>query len=96
MFGVIGDQEINKSNVGRILIRATNWVGDVVMSLPALEAVRENFPSSIITVIASPWVRPLSEHHPAVDQIINFRKGQGPFKDLGELVRKTQENGGLL
>jgi heptosyltransferase-2 len=87
MFRLIGDQEINKSKVGRILIRATNWVGDVVMSLPALEAVRENFPSSIITVIASPWVTPLLEHHPAVDQIITFRKGGGAFTGLGELIR---------
>jgi heptosyltransferase-2 len=83
----IGDQEINESRVRRILIRATNWVGDGVMSLPALEAVRENFPSSSITVLARPWVTPLFEHHPAVDEILTFRKGEGYLTGLGEMVR---------
>src|SRR5688500_1827498 len=39
----------------RILIRATNWVGDAVMSLPALQAVRERFPDAHIGVLARPW-----------------------------------------
>ena len=30
----------------RILVRATNWLGDAVMSLPALRAVRERFPDA--------------------------------------------------
>jgi len=87
MLKVIGDQELDKSKVERILVRATNWVGDVVMSMPALEAVRENFPSSSITVIANPWVKPMFEHHPAVDRILTFSKGEGYFKGLVETIR---------
>ena len=40
----------------RILIRATNWIGDAVMSIPALEAVRSHFPTAHITILARPWV----------------------------------------
>ena len=82
-----GNRPINRSKINRILIRATNWVGDVVMTLPALEAVRENFPKSMLAVLARPWVIPLLESHPAVDKILPLRKGNGPLSDLVEILR---------
>ncbi len=39
-----------------LLVRATNWLGDAVMSLPALRAIRERFPQARITLLARPWV----------------------------------------
>ncbi len=69
------NRPIEKARVKRILIRATNWVGDAVMTLPALEAVRENFPGGHITVLAKPWVAPIFEDHPAVDHVLVYEKG---------------------
>ena len=77
MTRIIGQKPIEKSKINHILIRATNWVGDTVMTIPALEAVRENFPASRLTVLAKPWVMPLLENHPAVDEVLPFRKGDG-------------------
>ncbi len=66
----------------RILIRAANWVGDAIMTTPALRAVRRNFPQSRITVLAKPWVIPVYEHNPWVDEIMLYdaagRHHQGP------------------
>ncbi|MBL7211456.1 MAG: lipopolysaccharide heptosyltransferase II [Desulfobacteraceae bacterium] len=84
---VKGRRQIDKSLIHRILVRATNWVGDGVMTLPALEAVRRNFPSSSITVLAKPWVLSLFEAHPAVDHVMPFEKGEGAFTGLGEMLR---------
>jgi len=84
---VHGVLPINKSKVHRILIRATNWVGDAVMSLPALEAVRGNFPESHIIVLARPWVAPLYESHPAVNEVLSYRRGEGPVNDVSEFLR---------
>ncbi len=39
-----------------ILVRATNWVGDAVLSLPALRAIRTRFQRAQITVLARPSV----------------------------------------
>ncbi len=89
-------EEIEKARVKRILIRATNWVGDAVMTLPALEAVRENFPAGRITVLAKPWVAPIFDHHPAVNEVLVFDKGKGPragFLEMNRLIgilRKQQ------
>lgn len=85
------NDSINKSAVKRILIRATNWVGDAVMTLPALEAVRDNFPSAEITVLAKPWVAPIYAHHPAVDQVFEFQKGEGAFNGWRAMARSIGE-----
>ncbi len=56
----------------RILVRATNWVGDAVMSLPALRAVRSRFPRSEIAVLARPWVADLYAHERLAATVIPY------------------------
>jgi len=87
MMKVVGQNYIDRSKIGRILVRATNWVGDMVISLPALEAVKENFPQSNLVVLARPWVIPLIENNPAVDQVLPLRKGRGYLTDIIEIIR---------
>ena len=84
---VRGALPIDKSKIHRILIRATNWVGDAVMSMPAFEAVRENFPKSHIAVLARPWVAPLYESHLAANEVIPYTRGYGYRKDFSEFLR---------
>lgn len=61
----------------KLLVRATNWVGDAVMSLPALAAVRTRFPGARIAVLARPWVADLYRHEPFADEIIPYQPGGG-------------------
>jgi heptosyltransferase-2 len=56
----------------KILVRATNWVGDAVMSLPALRALRERFPTAEIAILAKPWVADLYRREPFCDRLIPF------------------------
>ena len=56
----------------RILIRATNWLGDAVMSLPALQALRERFPDAHIAVQARPWVAGLYRRERFADEVIPY------------------------
>jgi len=55
-----------------ILVRATNWVGDAVMSLPALRALRERFPGAQISILAKPWVADLYRREPFCDRLIPY------------------------
>ena len=80
-------REIDRTGIDRILVRSTNWVGDAVMTLPALEAVKENFPGSFVSVLAKPWVEPVFRNHPGVDEILILQKGGGAFTGIGELLR---------
>ena len=56
----------------KILVRATNWVGDAVMSIPALEVVRARWPQAEIAVLARPWVADLYRDQGYADRILVF------------------------
>ena len=66
-------QRAPSPNWQRILVRATNWVGDAVMSLPALEALRARFPRAEIVLASKPWVSEIYWHHPAVNRLIIYK-----------------------
>ncbi len=51
----------------KILIRATNWVGDAIMALPALRAVRARFPDAEITILARPYVAAIYKYQGVCD-----------------------------
>jgi heptosyltransferase II len=58
-----------------ILVRATNWLGDAVMSLPALRALRRRFPRSRMTILAKPWVADLYAREPFTDRVVTYAPG---------------------
>lgn len=60
-----------------ILVRATNWIGDAVMSIPALQALRARFPDARISILARPWVAGLYSSEPFCDNIISYETPSG-------------------
>ncbi|ABB32570.1 lipopolysaccharide heptosyltransferase II [Geobacter metallireducens RCH3] len=68
---------LDKSAIRTILVRAVNWLGDAVMTTPALRAIRESFPEARITVLANPLVAELFANHETVDAVhVYDRKGR--------------------
>jgi heptosyltransferase-2 len=55
------------SNIKRLVIRAPNWLGDAVMALPAIAALRGAVPDSTLAVAAIPSVAPLFAEHTDAD-----------------------------
>src|SRR2546427_4879772 len=68
--------------VKRILVRGTNWIGDAVLTTPALMAIRKGFPQAKIALLVKPAIAELLHHHPAVDEIVLYRD-PGPHAGLG-------------
>ena len=61
----------------RILIRATNWVGDAIMALPALQAVRNRFPDAQISILVLSYVADIYRGQGVADELIVYdRNGQ--------------------
>ena len=58
----------------KILIRSTNWIGDAIMTTPAVRSIRQNFPESEITLLALPWVADVFRSCPHLDDIFIYDK----------------------
>ena len=52
----------------RIVIRMPNWLGDAVMALPAVAAVRAAFPAASLTLAAIPSIAPMLEENTGAGQ----------------------------
>ena len=72
----------------RILVRGTNWLGDAVMTTPALLRLREKFPDAHIALLTPEKLRDLwlprrcrrgRSCHPAVNETISFEPGEDVF-----------------
>ena len=70
----MGEGNINPlKQVRKILIRSANWVGDAVMSLPALASVRQSYPRAEIFILAKPWVAGLFQGFRDTDRVVLYQ-----------------------
>lgn len=76
----------------KLLVRATNWIGDAVMSLPALEAVRARWPQAEIVLLARPWMAGIYGEQGVADRVIEFERdgGHGRLAGLERLARQLR------
>ena len=75
----------------KIAVRVTNWIGDVVMNVPALELLREHHPDAEIVAIARPWVTDLLRFRSdLIDRCIPF-DDRGSDRGLGGFWRFSQQ-----
>lgn len=72
------------------MVRATNWIGDAVMTTPAMGALRVSFPAAEIVVVANPLVAELFRYHPYCDRVLVYDK-KGTHRGLKGLWRFCSE-----
>ncbi|MGE0127459.1 MAG: lipopolysaccharide heptosyltransferase II [Blastocatellales bacterium] len=65
---------MESNQINRIIIRGANWIGDAVMTTPALERLRSSFPQSHIALLATPRTAGLFESSLFVDEVIEYRR----------------------
>ena len=83
----------------KILIRGVNWIGDAVMTLPAIRAIRKYYPQAHISLLVNPAVAPLFENSNDIDEIIIyepvFRELVGKLR-LAKILRKKRFSRAIL
>jgi len=92
---------LDASAIRGILVRGTNWVGDAVMSVPALRLVRARFPSARITLLVRPWVKDVHSAVDFIDELVVYDRGashRGPagFLRLARELRRRRFDLALL
>jgi heptosyltransferase-1 len=83
-----------------ILIAKPSSLGDIVLALPALRALRMSFPKAKISWLIRPEFSELIENHPYLDEIITFDRKllgkawfhPGAFGALMSLIRKLRRS----
>jgi len=74
-----------------ILVRGVNWIGDAVMTLPALRALRKAYPGSPLSLLVRPSVAAIFEKDPFVDEVILYEeKGILGKLKLARRLRKAK------
>jgi heptosyltransferase-2 len=85
----------------KILIRATNWIGDAIMALPALRVVRKRFPDAQIAILARPHVADLYRGQNISDDLLAYdpkcsHAGLGGRERLAQELRAQNFDVALL
>ena len=83
---------IDPDAVRRLLVRGTNWVGDAVMSVPALREIRRIFSRARISLLVRPWVRDVYSAVDFVDEVVEFDKAgiHGGFAGRVRLITRLR------
>ena len=84
-----------------LLVRATNWVGDAIMALPALRAVRSKFPEAHISILARPYVADIYRGQGIADDLLPYdphaeHRGWRGRERLASALRSRQFDVALL
>src|SRR3990172_5336845 len=83
-------QPFPSSRPEKLLVRAVNWLGDAVLTTPALGALRAACPQARITIAAKPLVAELFRYHPHIDGIEVYDK-EGAHAGAIGMFRKARE-----
>ena len=77
----------------KILVRGTNWIGDAVMSIPALRELRRIFPDDRITLHTRSWADGLFRDADFIDEIVTFNKSRWKIKDIYDNSQFLRDDG---
>lgn len=88
-------KKISTLHPQKILVRSTNWIGDAIMTTPAVRTIRKNFPEAEISILANPWVADVFAASPHVDQVILYHKKShhGGLKGMWRLSSELKRYG---
>ncbi len=70
-----------------ILIVGVNWLGDSVMSMPAIQRLKQTIPNGRVTLLVRPELAPLWRLHPATDRVWPTPRG---LRYLPAIVRRVR------
>ena len=75
----------------RLLVRGTNWIGDSIMTLPALHELRRHQPEARIALMVRRWVRALFEGLECIDELVECDQAGSQFTRLLDNTRELRK-----
>ena len=90
MMGSKSGKTLPRHGVERIMVRGTNWIGDAVLTLPAISSIRETYPLSRISILAKPWVADIYRLSQHIDEVIPY-ESPGVHQGIGGMLSLAKE-----
>jgi heptosyltransferase-2 len=87
---ILGTVPIDPASISKAVVRAPNWLGDAVMCLPAVRALRAALPASEIAMVARPSVADVYARESAIDRVIVYPKPKG-LRERRQLAARLRE-----
>src|SRR5437879_9973257 len=78
-----------KLKAERILVRGVNWLGDAVMTTPALLRLRQAKPEAHIALLTPEKLKDLWLRHTAIDDVIIFTPDQSLWQGASRIRSST-------
>lgn len=75
----------------KILVRGTNWIGDAVMTIPALRELRRIFPRDHITLHTRSWAEGIFRDADFIDDFLTFDEKGSDFRTLFEQAHRLRK-----
>jgi heptosyltransferase-2 len=66
------NKKLPQQGINNILVRGTNWIGDAILTLPAIASIRATYPHAHIAILVKPWVADIYKLFSAVDEVIIY------------------------
>lgn len=79
----MGEEKLNPK---KILVRGVNWIGDAVMSMPAVYQLRRAFPQAEIHLLVQEKLLDIWKNNPDINSVIGFSRSDSPFA-VAKMVR---------
>jgi heptosyltransferase-2 len=79
---------LQPESIKRVVVRGTNWVGDAVMTIPALRELRRVLPHAHITLATRPWAEALFRDADFLDDILIYDR---PQRSPGAVLKQVKE-----
>jgi lipopolysaccharide heptosyltransferase II len=76
---VAGQSPSTTFEPANLLVRGVNWLGDAVMTMPAIQRLRERFPQAQITLLTNEKLADLWQQQPGINRIVAFGHGDNPW-----------------
>src|ERR1051326_8445225 len=75
---------VQPESIKRVVVRGTNWVGDSVMTVPALRALRRVLPGAHITLVIRPGTKGIFLEADFIDDVLVYDR-KGALSVLGQV-----------
>jgi heptosyltransferase-2 len=83
----VKERRLKADKIERVVVRGTNWVGDAVMTIPALRELRRVLPHAHLTLATRSWAEGIFRDADFIDDLLIYDRGA---RDVHSVLRQTR------